>query len=105
MARILAVDDDPKILKILQHSLGRDGYEVSTASSGDEAVQQVKLHKPDLVILDIMMPGKDGFETFQEIKAQHNDIPVVILSASCSSDKWGGLLKFSPDIIIQPPLH
>lgn len=81
MAHILAVDDDPKILKILQHSLGKDGYEVSTACNGEEAVQQVKLHKPDLVILDIMMPGKDGFETFQEIKAQHNDIPVVILSA------------------------
>jgi len=81
MARILAVDDDPKILKILQHSLSKDGYEVITASNGEEAVQQVKLHKPDLVILDIMMPGKDGFETFEEIKAQQNDVPVVILSA------------------------
>jgi DNA-binding response OmpR family regulator len=78
--KILAVDDDPKILKILQHTLRKEGFEVSTAASGEEALQKVGQAPPDLVILDIMMPGMDGYETFQRLKAQH-EMPVIILSA------------------------
>lgn len=78
--RILAVDDDPKILKILQHTMGKEGFEVVTASSGEEALQKAKQFPPDLVLLDIMMPGMDGFETFQKLKAQR-EVPVIILSA------------------------
>lgn len=81
MPRILAVDDDPKILKILQHALSKEGLEVILAAGGEEALQKVKQHPPDLVVLDIMMPGMDGFETFQKLKAQQRDIPVIILSA------------------------
>ncbi|MDD4237029.1 MAG: response regulator transcription factor [Desulfotomaculaceae bacterium] len=81
MPRILAVDDDPKILKILQHILSKEGFEVILAASGEEALQKVRLYPPDLVVLDIMMPGMDGFETFQKLKAQQRDVPVIILSA------------------------
>lgn len=81
MQRILAVDDDPKILKILQHTLGKEGFEVILATSGEDALQKARHHSPDLVLLDIMMPGMDGFETFQRLKAQHCDAPVIILSA------------------------
>jgi DNA-binding response OmpR family regulator len=78
--RILTVDDDPKILKILQHSLGKEGFEVITASSGEEALQKARQSSPDLVILDLMMPGMDGFETYQKLKAQR-EVPIIILSA------------------------
>ncbi len=78
--KILAVDDDPKILKILLHTLRKEGFEVITAASGEEALEKARKYSPNLVILDIMMPGMDGFETFQKLKALH-DVPVVILSA------------------------
>ncbi|KJS14918.1 MAG: PhoP family transcriptional regulator [Peptococcaceae bacterium BRH_c4b] len=78
--RILAVDDDPKILKILLHSLGKEGFEVLTAANGEEALQKARQFPPDLVVLDIMMPGMDGFETYQKLKAQR-EVPVIILSA------------------------
>jgi DNA-binding response OmpR family regulator len=77
---ILAVDDDPKILKILQHTLTKEGFKVTTASSGEEALQIARHTFPDLVLLDIMMPGMDGFETFQRLKAIR-EVPVIILTA------------------------
>jgi len=77
---ILAVDDDPKILKILQHSLTKEGFRVTTATSGEEALLIARQTPPDLVLLDIMMPGMDGFETFQKLKALR-EVPVIILSA------------------------
>ncbi|TEB07554.1 Transcriptional regulatory protein SrrA [Pelotomaculum schinkii] len=81
MPRILAVDDDPKIQKILQHTLSKEGFEVILAASGEEALQKARRQPPELVVLDIMMPGMDGFETFQKLKAQYHDMPVIILSA------------------------
>lgn len=77
---ILVVDDDLKILKILQHTLSKEGFKVTTAASGEEALQAAKQSFPDLVLLDIMMPGMDGFETYQKLKAIR-EVPVIILSA------------------------
>jgi len=78
--RILAVDDDSKVLKILQHSLTREGFEVVCASDGYEALERAKETMPDLILLDIMMPGMDGFETLRHLK-EFLDVPVIILSA------------------------
>jgi len=77
---ILAVDDDPKILKILQHTLSKEGFKVATAASGEAALQIARQSSPDLILLDIMMPGMDGFETYQKLKAIR-EVPVIILSA------------------------
>ncbi|MCG8402949.1 MAG: response regulator transcription factor [Firmicutes bacterium] len=77
---ILAVDDDPKILKILEHSLTREGFTVVCAADGFEALDRAREKKPDLVLLDIMMPGMDGFETLRKLK-EFLDVPVIILSA------------------------
>lgn len=78
--KILAVDDDPKVLKILQHSLNNEGFEVICASDGMEALSRAKDIQPDLVLLDLMMPGMDGFETLQKLK-EFLSVPVIILSA------------------------
>lgn len=83
MAKILAVDDDPVILRLLEVNLGMEGHDVDTAGDGEEALERLAAFKPDLVLLDIMMPKKDGWEVCQEIKADpvFSDVPVVFLSA------------------------
>ena len=81
--RILVVDDEIYIVHILDFSLGMEGYEVITALDGEEALEKANEHKPDLVVLDIMMPKMDGYETCKALKASETtkDIPVILLSA------------------------
>lgn len=81
--KILVVDDEIYILHILDYSLGMEGYEVVKALSGEQAIAVALQERPDLIILDIMMPPPDGYETCLRLKADpatHN-IPVVFLSA------------------------
>ena len=81
--KILVVDDEIYIVHILDFSLGMEGYEVVTALDGEQALEKVKTEKPDLIVLDIMMPKLDGYEVCKHIKSnagtQH--IPVILLSA------------------------
>ncbi len=81
--RILVVDDEIYIVHILDFSLGMEGYEVVTALDGEEALRKLKETKPDLIVLDIMMPKMDGYETCKAIKGdpESKDIPVILLSA------------------------
>ena len=81
--RILVVDDEIYIVHILDFSLGMEGYEVITALDGEEALEKANEHKPDLVVLDIMMPKMDGYETCKALKANETtkNIPVILLSA------------------------
>jgi len=78
---VLVVDDDPKSLKLLAVTLIQEGYRVITAPSGKDALEQIKLEKPGLVLLDIMMPEMDGIETLKRIKAFDQDIPVAMVTA------------------------
>jgi len=81
--KILVVDDEVYIVHILDFSLGMEGYEVVTALDGEEALAKAAEHKPDLVVLDIMMPKMDGYETCKRLKAHESTraIPVILLSA------------------------
>jgi len=82
-ARILVVDDDPEILAMLGTRLAKRGYRVSTASDGNEALQLAKKELPDLMLLDVMMPGKSGWEVARAIKqdpATHA-IKIVMVTA------------------------
>lgn len=81
--RILIVDDETYILNILDFSLGGEGFEVITASNGEEALTTaVDLH-PDLIVLDVMMPKIDGFEVCRALKTKNDtkDIPIILLTA------------------------
>lgn len=78
--KILVVDDDPKIVKLVEHSLRREGYQVFAAANGSQALEMVEKFRPDLVVLDLMIPEIDGFEVCKRIKS-NQDIPVIILSA------------------------
>ena len=81
--RILVVDDEIYIVHILDFSLGMEGYEVITALDGEQAVERAQAEKPDLIVLDIMMPKLDGYETCKILKGDPatRDIPVILFTA------------------------
>jgi len=100
--RILIVDDEPRILNFLSSKLRALGYEVLTASNGAEALEQVQAEEPDLVVLDIMMPKMDGFETLKELRT-FASVPVIILSAKgANADKVKGLSLGADDYLAKP---
>jgi DNA-binding response OmpR family regulator len=100
--KILIADDEPKILKFLAGFLRREGFEVSTAVNGEEAVAGFYRVNPDLIVLDIMMPGLDGFEACRRIRAESN-VPVLFLSAKNETlDKITGLALGSDDYLTKP---
>jgi DNA-binding response OmpR family regulator len=100
--RVLIVDDEPRILKFLNIKLKASGYEVITANSGQEALAQVQAQDPDLTVLDVLMPGMDGFETLKQIRA-FSSVPVIILSAKeANVDKIKGLKLGADDYLAKP---
>jgi DNA-binding response OmpR family regulator len=100
--RVLIVDDEPRILKFLELKLKASGYGVLTANSGFEALEQVEAQAPDLVVLDVLMPKKDGFETLKELRA-FSSVPVIILSAKeADTDKVRGLKLGADDYLAKP---
>jgi DNA-binding response OmpR family regulator len=89
----LVVDDDEDIRTVVSHNLEGDGFRVVCAAGGDEAIAKVASDNPDLVILDIMMPVRDGYDVLAEIRSRPEtaDLPVVLLTAKRSeSDIWEG---------------
>ena len=86
--RILVADDDPVIVRLLDVNFRLEGYEVDTAADGNEALAQAKEKHPDLILLDVMMPGVDGWETCRRLKEDPAtaDIPVVFLSARAQDE-------------------
>ena len=85
--KILIADDEPDILEILQFNLLQEGYEVVTAKSGDEAIEQAKKHNPDLIILDIMMPGKTGIEVCNLLRLMPAFKKTLIVFLTAMSDE------------------
>ena len=77
---ILIVDDDPTIRDVLERYLRREGYAVRAAADGQAALQEVRSHKPDLVVLDLMLPGVDGWEICRRLRAE-STLPILMLTA------------------------
>ena len=91
--RILVADDDPDILKIIAANLRAEGFEVDAVSNGFEAQARAVRTLPDLIVLDVTMPGRDGLEVLTALRSRPDtrDIPVVLLTArSSDSDIWEG---------------
>ncbi|MDE0553620.1 MAG: SpoIIE family protein phosphatase [Candidatus Poribacteria bacterium] len=102
---ILVVDDDLDILQLLRMNLEPDGYEVRTASDGKQAVETALLDPPDLILLDVMMPQKDGFQVIEELKniEETKTVPVILLTArGQTEDKVQGLDAGADDYITKP---
>ncbi len=99
---VLVVDDEPRIIKFLQVRLKASGYNVITAGSGLEALEQVQSQEPSLVVLDVTMPGMDGFETLRQLRAI-SSVPVIILSGrESNNDKVKGLGLGADDYMVKP---
>ncbi len=101
-SQILVVDDNPEIREILQILLSAEGFSVQQASDGISALQWVQTQDFDLIILDVMMPGPDGYQTCQRIRASSN-APILFLSAkSQENDKLQGFLNGGDDYLSKP---
>jgi two-component system alkaline phosphatase synthesis response regulator PhoP len=103
--RILVVDDEIYIVHILEFTLTMEGYEVLTAADGEEALRRLEQDRPDLVVLDIMMPKVDGYEVLRRIRAdeEFRQLPVILLSAKGRPiDRETGLEIGADDYIVKP---
>ncbi|NLE75913.1 MAG: response regulator transcription factor [Chloroflexi bacterium] len=101
--RILVVDDDPPSVKMIAFLLQEEGYSVLTADNGRTALELIKNEKPDLVILDVMMPHVDGLEVCRRLRSQMVDVSIIILSAKGeTSDRVQGLDLGADDYLVKP---
>ncbi len=103
--KILIVDDDPDSLKLIELMLQRRGYTVVSAQSGNQALEDVKTEKPDLIILDVMMPGMDGHQVCRKLRAnaQTTHLPVIMFTAkSLVGDKVAGFQAGADDYLTKP---
>ncbi len=103
--KILIADDEPDILEIIQYNLVKEGYEVITARDGDEALVKARMHKPDLIILDIMMPRKNGVEVCELLRMQpaFKDTLIIFLTAlNDESSHIKGLESGADDYVSKP---
>ncbi len=100
--RILVVDDDPEIVSFLKRGLTYEGYVVDTAADGTEALAKAHEREPDLVVLDIMMPGIDGIEVSKRLR-QAGDVPILMLTAKGTvADRVAGLDSGADDYLVKP---
>ena len=102
---VLVVDDSPTELHLLREMLTRKGFSVTTANSGEEALEKLKTEKPDLVLMDVVMPGMSGFEATRSITRNPttSSIPVIICTTKGQeTDKAWGLRQGAKDYIVKP---
>ncbi len=104
--RILCIEDETEMIDLIRIILGRKGFEVEGATGGEDGLKKVHERKPDLVLLDLMMPDIDGWEVYQQMKADETtrDIPVIIVTAKAQNiDKVLGLQIARVDDYISKP--
>ena len=101
--KILVVDDDPAVRESLRRSLIFNGYSIVLAADGEEALAKVQSERPDMVILDVMMPKLDGLEVCRELRSQGEDTPILLLTARDSvSERVAGLDAGADDYLTKP---
>ncbi|MBI3964993.1 MAG: response regulator transcription factor, partial [Chloroflexi bacterium] len=103
MQRILVIDDDPAVTSVLKRGLAYEGFAVDTASSGIEGLAVARDRSPDLVMLDVMMPGIDGLEVLRRLGAADAQLPVLLLTAKdAPTDQVRGLEQGADDYVVKP---
>jgi DNA-binding response OmpR family regulator len=102
-ARILVVDDEAHIVEFVRGYLERDGYEVLTAADGDTAVELATKARPDLLVLDVMLPGRSGFDVLRALRSAGSSVPVIMLTARDDViDRVTGLELGADDYVVKP---
>jgi DNA-binding response OmpR family regulator len=100
--RILVVDDEPRYLRLIRFNLETEGYRVVCAKTGEEGLAAVARQLPDMVVLDIMLPGRDGFEVCSQIR-EFSEVPIIMLTArGAEEDKVRGLNLGADDYVVKP---
>jgi DNA-binding response OmpR family regulator len=100
---LLLVEDDRKLVGALERGLQREGYEVEVAYSGEEALAQAAVGEYDAVVLDVMLPGVDGFEVCEVLRREHRRVPVLMLTARADvADRIRGLDAGADDYLVKP---
>jgi DNA-binding response OmpR family regulator len=103
MRHILVVDDEPAIIAVVKDRLQREGFAVQAVASGEEALDHVDVDPPDLIVLDVMLPGIDGFEVLRRLRGAGHRVPVVVLTARDEDvDKIVGLELGADDYLVKP---
>jgi DNA-binding response OmpR family regulator len=103
MARILVVDDEPHIVEVIRAYLVREGHEVSTAADGDAALERAHAELPDLVVLDLMLPRRSGFDVLRELRVGGSTTAVIMLTARDDViDRVAGLEMGADDYVTKP---
>ena len=101
-AKILIVDDEPPIIDLLSYNLQRANYQVVTAADGEQALSRAKQEQPDLIILDLMLPGLDGLEVCRILRRER-DVPIIMLTArDAEVDRVVGLELGADDYVVKP---
>lgn len=103
--KILVIEDDPAISRLVDYSLKHEGYDVTTASNGLEGIRKAHYETPDLVILDVMLPGMDGFEICHQLKSESgtSKLPILMFSAKAQEvDKDTGRKVGADDYLPKP---
>ena len=103
MVTVLIVDDDQKLLKMLRRTLAYEGFHVVTASDGREALTQVQAHRPDVIVLDWLMPGLNGIQVTERLRAAHDETMILMLTArDAIEDRVEGLESGADDYLVKP---
>jgi two-component system response regulator MprA len=101
--RVLVVDDEPPVRDALERALSLEGYRVDLAADGAQALKKVATDEPDVVVLDVLMPGLDGLETCRRLRAEGHGLPVLMLTArDAVSDRVDGLDAGADDYLVKP---
>jgi len=101
-AKVLVVDDESQIRRVLRTTLTSQGYTVAEAKSGDEALELIRQERPDLILLDVNMPGRSGLETCREVRS-NSDIPIIMLTVrNTERDKVQALDVGADDYVVKP---
>jgi len=103
MAHILVVDDEPAIVTVVRERLEREGFAVRAVASGEEALAHIDADPADLIVLDLMLPGIDGFEVLRRLRSAGHTVPVIVLTARDEDvDKIVGLELGADDYLVKP---
>jgi DNA-binding response OmpR family regulator len=104
-AKILVIDDEPEITEIVETFLTENGFKVQTENEPGRAIEKARGFKPDLILLDIMMPGVDGYDICQALKndPEFSNVPIVFLTGKDRSDDMGRSFKSGGDMFIKKP--
>ena len=104
-AKILVVDDEPEITEIVETFLNESGFKVLTENTPNKAIEKARSFKPDVILLDIMMPGVDGYDICQSLKndPEFADVPIIFLTGKDRSDDMGRSFKSGGDMFIKKP--